>query len=165
MKEYDSKDFITSWIEYDSASKIIRDEKYTYEFISNNKYNVTTHYSKSQSVKTITLNNNNKILSEVWADGGILSRNYTYNDKGQEILIVMKDSNGNFDHEFAFEYDEAGNIIQKKYKNNINYTSTETNTYIYDQNNNWTNKIGDGKSITEREIKYFQARGTRERRN
>ena len=152
-REYDPKDFRTSWIKYDASGKIISDVKTTFEFISSNEYKQIESENNKTYTTAVTLNSKNKIISEKSLDGNLDNRTHTYNTNNQIISTSSENLKTKRTSELFYEYDEAGNCIKETFKStygNPPKTSTSVTSiiYTYDAKKNWT------KCITQSQIEY-----------
>ncbi|MTI58537.1 MAG: hypothetical protein FH762_00845 [Firmicutes bacterium] len=62
-----------------------------------------------------------------------ISFEYEYNKEGNKIMEITKDSEGNIDDIYEYEYDDRGNVIKLKYKNPKLSSCSEI---TYDEYNN-----------------------------
>ena len=121
-------------IKRDSDSAVITTHNRTYDTRLNNYHLLTTSNITGATTRTYTYvyNDKDQRTKLTLADGSYWE--YTYDDKGQVISGVKKDSNGNAiaGQYFGYEYDGIGNRKWEKRglaEMKIDYTSNNVNQY------------------------------------
>jgi len=163
---YNEKSQLIEWNESDKDGMVVRKHYFSYDD-KGNMLSESNYYGKDLGEKAIfkyDLKGNRIQMVKIeylpnGNEGSRITYNYTYDDKGREILseyynlgkpikssskydgkgqltsLIISSQNGNINQKYTYKYDEKGNIIV-----DIDGTGTGYYTYKYDNVGNWISK-------------------------